>query len=199
MEEEFTRERLHLYSAGVLSYSDVAPFLDELNRQHMFVEATVSNQEEAAFGVDDVALTLLVANTSVPYLKAFFSTWEEEDARQLRAEFLKLLDRAQRNRFGRKYSPMTVSFSRLMEESIDGNSHPTRVRFRFHRALAEDELLTQLRGAQEYMESLPDNAFEGSGGLSENCLFWDGESQSWRGDVTGFREDDRYIPPDLCE
>lgn len=195
MGDEFSREKLHLFSQGVLSYSDVAPFLDELGHRHMFVDATVTEHEPPAFGFSEIALTLIVANTAVPYLRAFFSTWGEEDARQLRAELLTLLERGRCSKSGRKYMPMTVHLVRA--DNIDHLPIPTRVRFNFHRPLTEEEFLEQIRAAQSYVDSLPDEAFEGSGGPYENSLFWDDNVQSWRGVVTGFREDERYFPPDL--
>lgn len=129
MEEDFAPEKIRLYSAGVLTYSDIASFLDQLNQRHMFVDATVSSTEPPAAGFSEIALSLLVASTSIPYLKGFFSTWGEEDARQLRAELLKLLERGRRGKSGRGFLPLTIHLSRSddLDRSSITNARPVQL------------------------------------------------------------------------
>jgi len=164
--------RVHVGSFSFISFSRLAPFLDELNKRYVFVAASVSDFEPPASGFTEIAITLAVAAPAA-YFSSFLATWAAEDAKALRRKMLDLFDLGKVNSHGRRYVPMRVELG--------------RVRFYFHEQLDDEELVTRLKAAQDFVASLPEVAFEGLGGPGEYGLFWDRKLKSWRGGIHGYQ------------
>jgi hypothetical protein len=170
--------RVNVYSAGILSFSDLAPFLDELNRRHMFVDAEVSSHTPPAAGFSEIALyVFLGVSSSVPviYLKGFIEGWAEEDAKALRSHVVEILKRGWQTSWGRRFVPFTIELG--------------KVRYRFHERVNEEQLLERIKAAAQHAASLPDEAFEGNGGPGEYGLWWDDKSKTWKGSIYGYSDD----------
>ena len=122
-----------------------------------------------AAGFSEIAGTLLVATTSVPYLKTFFSQRGEDDAQRMGARSPKLLDRDRRGRHGRTLVPFRVEVARVSEDDFYQQSYyPSRAGFSVHQPVADEERVRRLKAAQGFMESLTEEALDGSGGPPEN-------------------------------
>lgn len=154
----------------VQSYSDLAPLLDELNKRHAWVKASVSSFEPPAAGMTEIAVTLALA-APVTYLKSFIETWATEDAKAVRAAVKDIVDKGRQNRHGRRFIPFRLELG--------------GVRFYFHERLTDDTMQDRLRAAQVLIDSLPSEAFEGQPGPGEYGFFWDSGSNTWKGSIFG--------------
>jgi hypothetical protein len=153
----------------VLSYSDIAPLLDELNTRYAVVETSASSHEPPAAGLTEIALIITASGAAI-YLKAFLEAWAAEDARAIRTHLASLTQKGRKNRLGRHFVPFRIELG--------------AIRFSFHERLSdEDEVLERLRAAVELVQSLPDEAFQGSGGPGEMGLWWDRNRREWRGSI----------------
>lgn len=160
--------KVHVGSFSFVSFSGLAPFLDELNKRHFSVDASVYDFEPPAAGFSEIAITVAVAAPAA-YFSTFLATWAAEDAKALRRKMLDLFQRGKVSGSGRRYVPMRVELD--------------RVRFYFHEQLDDEELVARLKAAQEFAASLPEEAFEGRAGPGEYGLFWDRKLKAWRGGI----------------
>lgn len=161
-------------SYAFVGFGQLAPFLDELNERYNSVAAKVHDFEPPAAGFSEIAITVAVT-APVAYLSSFLATWAAEDAKALRQKMLDLMHRNQENEHGRRYLPMRIEIG--------------RVRFYLHEQLTDEELVQRLRAAQDYTATLPEQAFDGEAGPGEFGLFWDKNSETWKGGIYGFREE----------
>ena len=152
----------------VLSNSDIAPLLDEINTQYAKVETTAWSHEPPAAGLSEIALIISASGAAI-YLKAFLEAWAAEDARMIRKHLASLTQKGRKNKLGRHFVPFRIELG--------------AVRFFFHEQLSDDEVLERLRAALKLVQSLPDEAFQGPGGPGEAGLWWDRSRQGWRGAI----------------
>lgn len=172
--EHYFQIKLSVGSFSFVSFSGLAPFLDELNKRHFSVSATVHDFEPPAAGFSEIAITVAVAAPTA-YLSSFLATWAAEDAKALRRRMLEAMKRGKENAYGRRYVPLRVEIG--------------RVRFYFHEQLNDEELVERLRAAQEFAASLPEEAFEGQGGPGEYGYFWDRSAKAWKGGIYGYSDE----------
>lgn len=153
----------------LLSYSDLAPFLDEMSKRHVSVNADVSSYEPPAAGFTEIALsiTVVAAGGGVIYLKSFLETWAAEDAKAIRSQLSRFSELGWRGAHGRRFVPFTITLGPIS--------------FYFHEKLDEDAMLERTRAATALVQSLPDEAFECNPRESGYGLWWDRNRREWRG------------------
>lgn len=173
--------------APIVSASDVAPLMDELNRHYLWVRLSVAATTPPAAGWSEMALVVTVVAPAAMYLKPFLETWAQEDARQLREKLYGFIRQKRSDRNGRHYVPLQV--------------HIGGVRFYFWGTMTDEEFQRRLLAAHALMEQLPDRVLEGSSGPQEYGYFWDVKEGRWRGTAFELRETDDaiYSPSDLFE
>lgn len=150
----------------VLSYTDIAPFLDEISSHYAKIETTAWSHEPPAAGFTEIALVITASGAAI-YLKAFIESWAADDAKALRKHLSSITKRGRKNKRGRHFVPFELRLG--------------SVQFYFHESLDEDEILERIRAAVELVRSLPDEAFEGPGRESGRGLWWDRSRREWRG------------------
>jgi hypothetical protein len=169
--------------ATVVSYVDLGPLLDELNRHHVTVRVESTSFEPPASGFTEiaVAISVTVGAGALAYLKGFLEGWAAEDAKAIRSHLAQLTNRGRQNQYGRRFVPITVSLG--------------PIRLIFHERLDDDEITERIRAASELLRSLPEEAFEGErrpGGGGDG-LYWDSNRNEWRG-IIGNWGGERCIP-----
>lgn len=171
--------RIFVGTAGTLTWSELTPLLEELNKRHVFVNASVTYSVPPAADTTEIVLALIVGATSVPYLKDFFGTWGAEDAKTLRAELMKTCERGKHHRSHpeRRYIAMTVERG--------------RARFFFNEAITDDEFLKRIRAADSVVKTLSDDELLGEAGPRNYGFHWNLETESWEGNISP--HDDSFI------
>ncbi len=163
---------------GMMSYSDLAPVLDELNKEFRSVRVNVigtaaiwpSDQEKAGagLGVDlqfliDVSDVIEVGAALI--MKDFLSELAKDGYKSLRGAIINLRD-GKRKRMG--YSD-SVSFSIVVGA----------IRFDFDEPLTDDDFVCRLKAARVFADSLPESSLLKQWGGS--YFSWDDSSKTWRG------------------
>lgn len=164
---DYFSAKVHVHSFSFVSFADLAPVLDELNKRHNSVEAAVYDFEPPAAGFSEIAITIATDASA-----AILATLALQGAGELRRKLLQVMNKAKSNAHGRRYVPLRVQIG--------------RVRFYFHEMVSEEELLERLQAAQEFAASLPGDAFSGETGPGEYGLFWDDKEKAWRGSIYGY-------------
>jgi hypothetical protein len=177
--EYYFQANLSVGSFSFVSFSDLAPFLDELSKRNFSVSATVVDFEPPAAGFSEIAITVAVAAPTA-YLSTFLATWAAEDAKALRRKLLNVMKRSRESPSGRRYVPLRVEIG--------------RVRFYFHEQINDQELVTRLRAAQDLVAALPERAFEGQSGPGEYGFFWDRNEEKWKGGI--YQYSNEYCLPE---
>jgi hypothetical protein len=172
--ENFTAP-VHVHSFSFVSFAELAPVLDELNKRHNTVEAAVYDFEPPAAGFSEIAITIATDASA-----AILATLALQGGGNLLGKLRRLMNHAKKNPYGRHYVPLRVQIG--------------RVRFYFHEVVSEEALLERLRAAHEFSLSLPPEAFLGEAGPGEIGMYWDDKSKAWRGGINGFR--DEYCYPE---
>jgi hypothetical protein len=171
-------ETISLTTSGTLDYDDLLPLLKELHKRYATVNTSVSSLgvEPPAAGMTEIALIFALSNTAIPYLKGFLEEWGKADAKGLREALIELFGRGRKSRTGsgRMFIPLVIPLG--------------KVRFYFYDVRSDDDFANQLNAAYEFMQSLPNEAFEGIAGPPEYGMFWDRESNSWQGSIYGYTE-----------
>jgi hypothetical protein len=154
----------------------------------MTVEARVTQKgwHPPAAGFGEAALYIWLGTASLAYLKGFFEEWGKGDAQGLREAIIELAKR------GRK-SPTSTGRTFMPCEMRLG-----RIRFYFREIRSDEDFVEQINAAQEFVQSLPDVAFEGSAGPGEYGMFYGRKNKSWEGSIFEFTEF-KHLPPGFWE
>lgn len=190
--------RLHFYSIRPVVGIDVTqPIEEELAELYEAqIQSASYDFEPPAAGFTEIAFTAAVTG-GVVLLYKVFEPLVTAAGEAFRDSVMNLIRNGRKSKVsGRTYVPLRIELG-----SDPADPHPnTPVRYYFHGQMDEDGLLLRLRAANEHVRTLPPELFSGSGGPSENGLFWDKEQQRWRGTVWRYRDESYgkfWIPEDL--
>ncbi|MEA2584927.1 MAG: hypothetical protein QOF33_3012 [Thermomicrobiales bacterium] len=157
-----------------LSYSDLAPLLDELSKRHVNVRVNIVNYGRPAGGPLDMFFLIMVGG-SLLYLKSFIESWAAEDAKALREKLLATLKKGRGTELRDGMFPLRM---------VVGG-----VRFYIRKPMTDEEFVTRLTAAQAYIEAIPDEILASHDSLGAHGMYWDQTGGNWKPVAVGWAGD----------
>lgn len=161
---------------GTLTNTELAPLLDELRGQFLFVRTTTTQMTPPMAGGPDVGVVLALSVDALSddlvrlYLLHVLTKWAEADAAAFRKAILEAFRRVKsHNQAHRKFLPGVLECG--------------RVRFYFDEELEEKQFIERVKAAKALVESLPAAQVAGRAGPGEYGFHWNSESKDWQGEI----------------